>query len=100
MKRTSTTINVFVTKFNWGEYIDKLIVTYTQMGHIVLEKTENDVTFNGNILTVELSGNETKIFQEGDVEIEIKGLTKDGKNINSDKIINNVEDVLNDKVLV
>ena len=100
MKRTSTVTHEFKAEFNWSEFVDKVIVTYKQGDTIVLEKTEEDVTTEDDILTVILSANETKMFQKGYVEIEIKALTKGGQNINSDKILRSVEDVLNDKVLV
>ena len=100
MKRTSTVTHEFEAEFNWSAFVDKVIVTYKQGDTIVLEKTENDVTFNGNILTVELSAEETKTFKSGHINIEIKALTKGGQNINSDKILRSVEDVLNDTVLV
>jgi hypothetical protein len=100
MKRTSTVTHEFEANFDWIEFVDKVIVTYKQGDTIVLEKTEKDVTFNGKVLTVELSANDTKSFNVGHINIEIKALTKNGQNINSDKILRSVEDVLNDKVLV
>lgn len=100
MKRTSTVTHEFETELDWLQIMEKLIVTYKQEDKIILEKTENDVTFNGNVLEVVLSAEETKEFSAGLVSIEIKVLTKGGQNINSDKIVRTVDDVLNDKVLV
>lgn len=100
MKRTSTVCHEMEAEFEWEHYIDKVLVTYKQDDNIVFEKTEADVTFEGKIMRIMLSAEETKAFAKGYVSIEVKALTKNGNNINSDKIVKSVEDVLNDKVLV
>lgn len=99
MIRATTPTHSFELPFG-KDYISKLIVTYDQDGNTVIEKRLEDVSFEGNTLLVNLTQEETNLFEsEKMVCIQLRVLTVNGKSIPSQKIYKNVYDVLNDEVL-
>lgn len=100
MYRASTPYHEFELPFKYEYYVDKLLITYSQNGNIVLEKTETDVSFNENIVSFTLTQEETKLFKKGLVEVQVRVYTTGKQSIVSDMIYFFAEDVLNDKELV
>ena len=107
MKVSSTPTHVFVLPFVYDKYAEKFVVTYAQGGEdgaVVLRKTEEDigsgVSVSGNCLTVELTQDETKKFEQGEAVAEVKVWTKNRKALISDKIYIPVEAVLDDEAFV
>lgn len=100
MIRVTTPRHTFTFPTDPSEYV-KILVTYYQAGQIVLEKTEEDMTFdNGNKAYYRLSQEETKSFLPcKDVRIQVRVKTVNGTAMASDYITMRVEDVLNDEIL-
>lgn len=82
------------------DYIKRLLITYKQGGNIVLEKTEEDVTFDGNVVSYDLTQEETRQFKAGmQVKLQIRVLSHNGKAPATRTFTLPVDDVLNDEVL-
>lgn len=83
------------------ECIKCLLLTYKQGGKIVLEKTEEDVDFYGNVMTCTLTQEETLLFdpEKAMVKIQLRVLTTDNHAPASRTFRVPLEDVLNPKVL-
>lgn len=78
MMRASTPTHEFELECG-KETIKRLLVTYMQNDKIVLEKTENDVSWNGNVAYCRLTQEETLKFDDKQsVEIQVRVLTVDG----------------------
>jgi hypothetical protein len=100
MRRASTPTHYFELPSEFEGNLEKVLVTYAQDNEIVLEKTEADLTFEGNVFYYTLTQEETNLFQDGVfVEIQIRVKTKDGISVPSDIYKVNVQKVLNDEVL-
>ena len=104
MKRSSTPTHSLELPFIYEKYASQFVFTYSQNGNIILEKTEKDVgdsvEVENDILHIYLTQEETNLFCGGDVEMQMKVYTLNGKSIISDIIKIKVDDVLNDKVFV
>lgn len=60
------------------ETVKRLLITYAQDGLVVLEKTENDVSWDWCIASYQLTQEETLLFDEKkSVEIQLRVLTVD-----------------------
>lgn len=82
------------------ETIKKILITYSQNKKVVLEKTEGDVSWNGNIAYVTLTQEETLKFDpEDSVEIQLRVLSYNDGVIPSPTFIVPVGRVLNSEVL-
>lgn len=66
-----------------SEDIDQVQITYVQKGRVVLSKSKNDCTLEGNIVKVSLSQSETMLFAQGALLIQINVLTLDGRRMAS-----------------
>lgn len=100
MIRATTPTHSFELPFNYEEFVSKILITYKQGDKIVLEKTENDITFDGNVVSFEFTQEETLLFDKDImVDIQVRVLTKGGQSLASQVWHKPIDDVLNDKVL-
>lgn len=98
MRRASTPRHEFHIPID-ASLIRKLRVTYTQGDQIILEKTETDMTANGNVWSVTLTQEETNRFYEGDAQAQVRYVSAGGQADASEFIPLYVEPVSNDEVL-
>lgn len=81
--------------------LDKIRITYKQLGNVVLEKTEADLTKSGKELKYKLTQEETLRFStQGLVEIQVKVLTVSGTVLASPIQSFSVQRILNTEVLI
>jgi hypothetical protein len=99
MIRATTPTHRFTLPFDYTQYVKKILITYSQRGEIVLEKHENDVQIDGNTVSYKLTQEETKLFSNGDVRIQVRVITKDDDALASDICVVHIDNVLNDEVL-
>lgn len=82
------------------ETIKKMSITYSQNESVVLEKTEDDISWNGNVASVTLTQEETLKFDpEESVQIQFRVLSYNDAVIPSPTFIVPVGRVLNPEVL-
>lgn len=62
MYRGTTPTHIFTLPFN-VEQLKKVEITYEQLGQIILQKTETDCTLEGKIIRLELTQEESRLFQ-------------------------------------
>lgn len=99
MIRATTPTHSFTLPFDYNSYVEKILISYFQDDKIVLEKTESDVEIDGKIVSYKLTQQETNLFSDGIVKIQVRVIT-----LNQDALVSNiyhmaVKDVLNDEVL-
>ena len=99
MIRATTPTHRFTLPFDYTQYVKKILITYSQRGAIVLEKNENDVQIDGNIVSYTLTQEETKLFSNGDVRIQVRVLTNNDDALASETVTVHIDNVLNDEVL-
>jgi hypothetical protein len=100
MIRATTPTHSFELPFDYEQFVSKILITYKQGDKIVLEKTENDIVFDGNVVSYELTQEETLLFDRDIiVDIQVRVLTKGEQSLASQVWHKPIEDVLNDKVL-
>lgn len=96
---STTPIHRFNLPFSTSE-ITKLVIAYNQGGCNILEKTEDDCTLTENTVSVQLTQEETLLFNyHYDVEIQIKVLTTDNNALASKIIPVDCEKCLINEVL-
>jgi hypothetical protein len=98
MFRASTPTQKFTFEFNVNQFVDKILITYKQ-DKIVLEKTLEDCTIDGNSISYTLTQEETNLFSANSVRIQVRLKSKNGKVLTSKTYLVPVEDVLNAEVL-
>ena len=99
MIRATTPTHRFTLPFDYNTYVKKILITYSQSGEIVLEKKENDVQIDGNIVSYKLTQEETKLFSNGYVSVQVRVLTLNNEALASEKYSMHIDNVLNDEVL-
>jgi hypothetical protein len=99
MIRATTPTHKFTLPFNYTQYVKKILITYYQKGNIVLEKNENDVQIDGNIVSYKLTQEETKLFSNGFVRVQVRVLTINDDALASEEQTVPIDNVLNDEVL-
>ena len=121
MIRATTPKHIFIFEVDPSEF-KRILITYEQDGHIVMEKDQDDLTFESEtddetgetIYTAwyRLSQEETAKFlpeqtffgtrseKHTRVSVQVRVLTTSDEALASDKKTLNVQDVLNDEVLV
>ena len=62
MYRGTTPTHIFTLPFN-VEQLQKVEVTYEQLGRVILQKTKTDCTLEGKIIRLELTQAESLLFQ-------------------------------------
>lgn len=99
MIRATTPTHTFTLPFDYNTFVKKIVITYSQNGEIVLNKTEKDIVVNGNAISVKLTQEDTVKFVADSVKIQLRVLTL-GEDVLVSQIFNEtVRDVLNDEVL-
>lgn len=100
MIRGTTPIHTYDIPFDVSLIAD-LRVSYAQNGKEVVVKKKEDVTLDGNTITVELSQAETFLFDCGKrvVDIQVRVLTVNGDALCSNVMTMQVEKCLNNEVL-
>jgi hypothetical protein len=71
MRRTATDTHRLIFPFQVSE-ADKMRITYSQDGEIILEKTLEDVDIDGRKAIVHLTTEETALFDVGLAEVQAK----------------------------
>lgn len=100
MIRATTPTHKFNLPFDYAKNVVALRSTYSQDGNIVLEKTENDIEFNGNTVYYKLSQEETAKFDAGKyIEWQMKIKTINGTVIPSKIYYLDCKKILSDEVL-
>lgn len=94
-----TATNSFTVPFKQDE-VDVLYITYQQREKTVLEKTIKDCTFAEGVVTVNLSQEETLMFESLlAVRIQIRARLKNNAAIKSNIISTDVDKILKDGVI-
>lgn len=111
MIRATTPKHTFIFEEDPETSFKSILITYSQNGQIVLEKTKDDLEFSSFLenkktmysATYRLTQEETNKFESKPrnmVDIQIRALTYNNEALASDKRSIQVQDVLNDEVLV
>lgn len=99
MRRGTTPKHTFTLPFDTAD-VAKVRVIYAQGDEVVLVKCEDDVSFEGNDITLKLTQEETLSFScKTSVKVQIRVLTTAGDALSSDPCIVSVEECLEDEVL-
>lgn len=98
MIRGTTPIQEFCFAFDTNT-IDKLSIVYVQSGRTIISKSENDVTIGDDRISFRLSQEETLLFKEGLVNIQLKIKTLSGQVIASNVITTTVYKILDEAVM-
>lgn len=97
--RASSPVHSFKFGFDPTEW-DVILITYSQEDTIILEKDQDDLTFDGDTAFVMLTQAETKLFDPKlIVKIQVRIAKSNGESYPSRITYVPVEDVLNDTVL-
>ena len=97
MIRTTTPTHVF--QLNEPLSFEAIQLTYKQEGDIILVKTEDDCTIDGNTISVTLTQEETKKFSAGIAYAQIKAIDNSGNVIATNPVAIHVQEVLNEVLL-
>lgn len=102
--RTQTITHKFTMNIR-EEVIDDFIVTYVQNDEQVINIEmsglgENVAELSGNAILVHLSQEDTALFVDGIVKVQIKVWTKNRQSVISKSFLTECKDVLNEKVFV
>lgn len=111
MIRATTPKHIFVFEEDPENTFKTILITYSQNGQIILEKTKDNLEFTSFIenkktlysASYRLTQEETKKFESKPrnmIDVQIRVLTYSGEALASDKKSIQVQDVLNDEVLV
>lgn len=76
--------------------LSEIYITYSQFGRPKLEKTKEDITIDGQTLTINLSQAETLSFKVGKARIQLRAVSAIGKAYASDIKEIQVEEILKD----
>lgn len=119
--RATTPKHTFVFEVDPDATFKSILITYVQKGAAVLEKTKDDLTFEGEVeiepekegdepevgyaASLRLTQEESKRFSDdrkcggGKVYIQVRALTMEDEAVVSDEFVMDVRDVLNDRVM-
>lgn len=101
MYRSTTPLHTFTLPFETSR-LSKALITYSQNGEIVLEKTEADCTLDGCDIAIRLTQEETLLFttqNDTRVNIQLKVKTTDGLVYASNIVKKFANDCLNNEVM-
>ena len=76
-----------------------IVITISQYGKTVIQKQKEDCMIDENVVTVDLSQEETKRLKEGRASTQVKAVTSGGKAFVSKIIVFTVEGVLDDNIV-
>lgn len=100
MIRGTTPTHIFEIPFD-SSYLKRILITYFQDKHIVLEKTEQDCVLEAKSISTTLTQEDTlKFSHKKPVEIQIRVLTNDDTALATAIQEVDVGRVLNEEVLV
>ena len=99
MIRGTTPTHIFKLPIDTSE-ICKVRITYRQSGKTVLEKTEQDITMDGDTISYQLTQEESLTFGTANAELQVKVLTSSGNVMASNIIKLSIGEILNTEVLV
>lgn len=100
MVRGSTPKHIFKIPISTST-VNKVLITYEQLGRKVLEKTEKDVQMQDDTITLQLTQAETLLFKEKQTaRIQLKVLTNSGDLLPSQIISVSVGEILNEEELL
>lgn len=99
MIRGTTPTHIFRLPIDTGT-IKELRITYRQLGHTVLEKTESDVETQEKTVQFTLTQEEALLFRASyKVDLQVKVLLADGSVMASKIMPVSVSEILNEEVL-
>ena len=107
MIRATTPLQEFTFETNPADFA-RILITYKQDEVIVMEKTQNDLSFSScigedgiivYIAAFRMTQEEANMFQPEPVRVQVRVLTTDGEALASDITTMRVSDVLDDEVL-
>ena len=99
MRRGTTPTHTFTVPFGIENVADALVV-YAQSDKEILRKTVSHCHMEGNTLSVDLTQEETFLFNcQKKVQIQVRVLTTEGKALASDIITIDVDKCLSSEVL-
>ena len=99
MRRATTPLHKFTLPDDPSNY-EKILITYKQNGSIVLEKTKDDLTFDGTTASVLLTQEETNLFDSRYVvQVQVRVLTTSDFAYTSQIFTFKVEEVLDGRIL-
>lgn len=100
MIRGTTPTHTFVVEQIDTSQIRQLRITYEQMGRLILEKTEKDVTMSEGSFAFTMTQEEALRFRAGcKVDLQVKALLMDGSVLASAIESFGVDKILNAEVL-
>lgn len=99
MRRATTYAHMITVKGFPMELMNSILVTYSQGGRIVLEKTRDEVDIIENTICVSITQREAIRFREGSVQIQLRFTSTSGDAFASPIYTDTVRAVLNDEVL-
>ena len=95
MRRGTTPTHTFTSDIDLRA-ATVLFITYSQKGHVVIEKSLEDVTINEDSVVTTLTQAETLRLITGDVNIQIRAGFEDGSRIASNIITTSAKMILKD----
>ena len=98
MTRGTTPENTFKLPFELDE-VSSLYITYSQAGKVIVEKDINNVTIDGDTLTVKLTQIDTLSFSKGALNIQIRFKTLEWNAMTSSIINTYVDTILKEEVI-
>lgn len=98
MRRATTPTHEFRFIVDPAKITD-LLITYSQDGKIIMEKEKDDLTFDGKVGTYTLTQEETKLFHNGTIKVQLRAKFENNRVAASQVSHIKVKDVLNDKEL-
>lgn len=98
IRRGTTPTHTWTLPFG-EQYIKDIRASYSQNEQEVIVKTIDDVVIDGNVLSVDLTQEETFSLEEGTVNMQLRVLTKNDKVVATDIVEKEVYKALNDEVL-
>ena len=94
MRRGTTPTNIFNANIDLTG-ATAIYVTYQQYNKTVIEKTIDDVTIDGEVISVPLTQIETlNLIPDVPVRIQVRAVLQDGNRVTSNILSTNVETVL------
>lgn len=96
VRRGETPVFTFKFKFDLSEF-DKMSLAFSQKGEVVLEKTLDDVTVEGNIVKLKLSETDTLSFVSNELcEFQFRFGIGDDDRFESDIFVIDIDRILRD----
>lgn len=100
MRRGSTPTLKFELPLEIDNNVTKLRVTFEQNDKIIFEKTERDIFINEQFFNLQLTQEETLMFDSSvPIRMQVKIRTTDGNVVPSDVVLIECKDVLSEEIL-